>query len=188
MSFFLPLPLIPAEIDVITPRRDTASKEMERRIVAQLLSSLDDLQEQLPVGAPPVVVLGATNRPDAIDPALRRAGRFDREFALNVPGLAAREQILRVLCQPLRLEEDLDFAVLARSTPGYVGADLKALVTEAGLSAMTRAFGVLQANGVQQPMEIDDGVDGPLRGSRFTAEQLVHVKVTMEDFTLATKR
>lgn len=133
-----------AEIDVITPKRETAQREMERRIVAQLLTSMDDLQMSLPVGSPPVLILGATNRADAIDPAIRRAGRFDREFALNVPGLAAREQILRVLCAPLRLDDDVDYLALARNTPGYVGADLKSLVSEAGLLAMSRAFHVLE--------------------------------------------
>ena len=111
--------------------------------MAQLLTSMDDLARQLPPGSPPVLVLGATNRPDSIDPAVRRAGRFDREFGLNVPSMAAREEILRVLCEPMRLADDTDFQRLARHTPGFVGADLKALVSEAGLNAISRAFHAL---------------------------------------------
>lgn len=144
LFFSSPLFTLPSpEIDVVTPKRETAQREMERRIVAQLLTSMDDLARQLPPGSPPVLVLGATNRPDSIDPAVRRAGRFDREFGLNVPSMAAREEILRVLCEPMRLADDTDFQRLARHTPGFVGADLKALVSEAGLNAISRAFHAL---------------------------------------------
>ncbi|XP_069744059.1 LOW QUALITY PROTEIN: nuclear valosin-containing protein-like [Narcine bancroftii] len=120
------------EIDAISPRRDAASKDMERRIVAQLLTCLDDLTSTQ------VLVIGATNRPDALDPALRRAGRFDREICLGIPSQEARERILRTLCRNLRLPDSFDFQELARLTPGYVGADLLALCREAAMSAVNR--------------------------------------------------
>lgn len=124
------------EIDAICPKREVASKDMERRIVAQLLACLDDLNT-LAVSKP-VVVIGATNRPDSLDPALRRAGRFDREICLGIPSQDARQQILRTLCRKLRLPETFDFEELARLTPGYVGADLMALCRQAAMSAVTR--------------------------------------------------
>uniref|UniRef100_UPI0035902F5C nuclear valosin-containing protein-like isoform X2 n=1 Tax=Myxine glutinosa TaxID=7769 RepID=UPI0035902F5C len=126
------------EIDVVTPRRDGASKEMERRIVAQILSCMDGLVS-LPVSSP-VMVLGATNRPDVIDPALRRAGRFDREICLGIPDEGARERILSVLCRTVRLPDDICFKTLAQLTPGYVGADLQAFCREAAMCAVERAL------------------------------------------------
>ncbi|GAC96949.1 hypothetical protein PHSY_004533 [Pseudozyma hubeiensis SY62] len=127
------------EIDAITPKRETAQREMERRIVAQLLTSLDDLSWEKTDGKP-VMIIGATNRPDSLDPALRRAGRFDHEIAMGVPDEDGREQILRVLAQKLRLSGDFDFRALAKSTPGYVGADLTALTSAAGIIAVKRIF------------------------------------------------
>merc|ERR1719510_762588 len=126
------------EVDCISTKRETAAREMERRIVSQLVSCLDDLS-----GSPgcEVVVIGATNRPDSLDPALRRAGRFDREIGLGIPDLAAREKILAVLCREMRLEPGTDLARLALLTPGYVGADLTSLTREAGLAAVSRVFG-----------------------------------------------
>ncbi|KAI4813216.1 hypothetical protein KUCAC02_024559, partial [Chaenocephalus aceratus] len=126
------------EIDAITPRREVASKDMERRIVAQLLTCMDDLNS-LTVTAQ-VMVIGATNRPDSLDPALRRAGRFDREICLGIPDEAARLRILKTLCRKLKLPEDFDFKQLARITPGYVGADLMALCREAAMSAVHRVL------------------------------------------------
>ncbi|CAO1625697.1 unnamed protein product [Parajaminaea phylloscopi] len=138
------------EIDAITPKRESAGREMERRIVAQLLTCLDDLSWDKTDGKP-VMVIGATNRPDAIDPALRRAGRFDHEIALGVPDEAGREQILRVLAKKLRLSGDFDFKALARATPGYVGADLTALTGAAGILAVKRIFNELgQAEALQK--------------------------------------
>ncbi|SJX61383.1 related to RIX7-AAA-type ATPase required for biogenesis and nuclear export of 60S ribosomal subunits [Sporisorium reilianum f. sp. reilianum] len=127
------------EIDAITPKRETAQREMERRIVAQLLTSLDDLSWEKTDGKP-VMIIGATNRPDSLDPALRRAGRFDHEIAMGVPDEDGREQILRVLAQKLRLSGDFDFRALAKATPGYVGADLTALTSAAGIIAVKRIF------------------------------------------------
>ncbi|XP_068573592.1 nuclear valosin-containing protein-like isoform X2 [Cebidichthys violaceus] len=126
------------EIDSITPKREVASKDMERRIVAQLLTCMDDLNS-LTVTAQ-VMVIGATNRPDSLDPALRRAGRFDREICLGIPDEAARLRILKTLCRKLKLLEDFDYQQLARLTPGYVGADLMALCREAAMSAVSRVL------------------------------------------------
>lgn len=126
------------EIDAITPKREVASKDMERRIVAQLLTCMDDLNS-LAVTAQ-VLVIGATNRPDSLDPALRRAGRFDREICLGIPDEEARLRILKTLCRKLKLPDDFDYRQLARLSPGYVGADLMALCREAAMSAVNRVL------------------------------------------------
>lgn len=129
------------EIDAITQRRDSVTQRgMEGRIVGQLLACLDDLNaRENGDSRGRIVVIGATNRPDSLDPALRRAGRFEREIALGIPDEAAREQILRVLASGLNLG-DFDFRALARLCPGYVGADLKALCREAAICAVNRVF------------------------------------------------
>ncbi|XP_072406717.1 nuclear valosin-containing protein-like isoform X2 [Chiloscyllium punctatum] len=126
------------EIDAISPKREVASKDMERRIVAQLLTCMDDLNNL--ASTTQVLVIGATNRPDSLDPALRRAGRFDREICLGIPSEGAREQILRTLCRKLKLPELFDFHQLARLTPGYVGADLMALCREAAMHTVNRVL------------------------------------------------
>lgn len=126
------------EVDVISANRNNAQKDLERRIVSQLLSSLDGLT-QVPNGNQ-VVVIGATNRADTLDPALRRVGRFDQEICLGIPDRLAREQILKIVCKKLRLEEPFNFDDLAVLTPGYVGADLLALAMRAATIAVKRAF------------------------------------------------
>ncbi|KAM6922678.1 nuclear valosin-containing protein-like isoform 2-T4 [Lycodopsis pacificus] len=136
------------EIDSITPKREVASKDMERRIVAQLLTCMDDLNS--PTVTAQVMVIGATNRPDSLDPALRRAGRFDREICLGIPDEAARLRILKTLCRKLKLREDFDYQQLARLTPGYVGADLMALCREAAMSAVSRVL--LEMRGQSQSL------------------------------------
>ncbi|VDH97182.1 ribosome biogenesis ATPase [Mytilus galloprovincialis] len=138
------------EIDAITPKRETASKDMERRIVAQLLSCMDDLSSKTDLH---VLVIGATNRPDSLDPALRRAGRFDKEICLGIPDESSRERILRVLCRNLKLAENFDYKFLARNTPGYVGADLTSLTREAAMVAVNRVFSDLQKSLVTNPIE-----------------------------------
>ena len=147
------------EVDAITPKRDSAGREMERRIVAQLLTSLDEIQKSN------VVVLAATNRPDALDPALRRAGRFDREIAMGIPDEAARAKILEKMVQGMRLAESLDLKFLAKKTAGFVGADLSALTKEAALGAVQRAFKDLSASralsGAEAP---DSGIAGTTTG------------------------
>ena len=114
------------EIDAITGKRDNTSRSMERRIVAQLQTCMDSLNSQ-ELREKPVMIIGATNRPDALDNALRRAGRFDREISLGIPDEAAREAILRLLTKQMKVGEDVDYSILAAKTPGYVGADLSAL-------------------------------------------------------------
>lgn len=84
------------------------------------------------------MVIGATNRPDSIDPALRRAGRFDREVCLGIPDVQARKQILKVLTSKLKLGEGFDYETIAKYTPGFVGADLMALTSEAAMVAVNR--------------------------------------------------
>ncbi|CAG8553930.1 18515_t:CDS:10 [Dentiscutata erythropus] len=127
------------EIDAITPKRETAQREMERRIVAQLLTCMDDLSWDK-TDNKPILIIGATNRPDSLDPALRRAGRFDREISIGVPDEQSREKILRVIASKLKLSGDFDYKALAKSTPGYVGADLNALTAAAGVIAVKRIF------------------------------------------------
>nr|XP_044997297.1 nuclear valosin-containing protein-like [Jaculus jaculus] len=134
------------EIDAITPKREVASKDMERRIVAQLLTCMDDLNNVAATAR--VLIIGATNRPDSLDPALRRAGRFDREICLGIPDETCRERILQTLCRKLRLPETFNFAHLAHLTPGFVGADLMALCREAAMCAVNRVLMKLQE---QQP-------------------------------------
>ncbi|KAI3848441.1 hypothetical protein MKX03_007779 [Papaver bracteatum] len=140
------------EIDAIASKRENLQREMEKRIVTQLLTCMDESYEVLgktdadsgstTSGKKPgyVLVIGATNRPDAVDPALRRPGRFDREFALGVPDEKARAEILSLLSRNLRLEMgcNFDLAKIAKATPGFVGADLSALVNKAGNLAMKR--------------------------------------------------
>ncbi|KAJ1913752.1 Ribosome biogenesis ATPase rix7 [Mycoemilia scoparia] len=137
------------EIDAITPKRETAQREMERRIVAQMLTCIDDLSWEKNDNKP-VMMIGATNRPDSLDPALRRAGRFDREISLGVPDDVGREKILRILCKKLRLSGGFDYQALAKSTPGYVGADLNALTTAAGMIAVKRIFQEMKSRGAEK--------------------------------------
>lgn len=118
------------EIDAITPKRESAQREMERRIVSQLLTCMDDIAPGKNDGKP-VMVLAATNRPDSLDTALRRAGRFDVEIELGVPNLEARKSILRKLTAKMPLADGVDFDRLGRATAGFVGADLSSLATEA---------------------------------------------------------
>ncbi|XP_032145263.1 nuclear valosin-containing protein-like isoform X1 [Sapajus apella] len=141
------------EIDAITPKREVASKDMERRIVAQLLTCMDDLNNVAATAQ--VLVIGATNRPDSLDPALRRAGRFDREICLGIPDEASRERILQTLCRKLRLPQAFDFCNLAHLTPGFVGADLMALCREAAMCAVNRVLMKLQEQQKKDP-EMED--------------------------------
>jgi len=131
------------EIDAIAPKRSGDGKGMEKRMVAQLLTCLDMLAPQYNRAQAPVLVLGATNRPDSLDPALRRAGRFDKEILLGVPDEAARIQILTTMTKHMKIEETdgtFDIPRLARLTPGYVGADVRSLTKEAAVIAINRIF------------------------------------------------
>ena len=120
------------EIDSIAPNRDSVSGEVERRVVAQLLTLMDGLGDR---GS--VIVIGATNREDSIDPALRRPGRFDREIEIGVPGRKGRADILNVHTRDMPLTEDVDIDVLAGLTQGFVGADLAALCREAAMRCLS---------------------------------------------------
>ena len=120
------------EIDSIAPNRDEVSGEVERRVVAQLLTLMDGLGDR-----GNVIVIGATNREDAVDPALRRPGRFDREIEIGVPGRRARADILEVHLRDMPLTEDVDIDELASMTQGFVGADLAALCREAAMNCLS---------------------------------------------------
>ncbi|KAI8909635.1 P-loop containing nucleoside triphosphate hydrolase protein [Gorgonomyces haynaldii] len=178
------------EIDAITPKRETAQREMERRIVAQLLTCMDDASFEKNNNKP-IIIIGATNRPDSIDPALRRAGRFDREIALGVPDELGREGILKKLCSKLNLDHSVNTKELARLTPGYVGADLNALISEAGMIAVKRIFGTIAER--DMPMDQDGVTTNPIahflatNANPLTEEELQELSVTMDDFVEATK-
>jgi ribosome biogenesis ATPase len=135
---FAPCVLFVDEIDAISSNRQTAQKDMERRIVAQLLSSIDNLSKMK--FGDQVLVIGATNRADSLDPALRRVGRFDHEISLGIPDRPARAQILEIISKNLKLKRPFDFDELAALTPGYVGADLLALAMRAASTAIKRAI------------------------------------------------
>ncbi len=154
------------EIDAITPKRENAQREMERRIVAQLLTCMDELTKI----EGQVLVIGATNRPDALDPALRRAGRFDRELKLCIPDEEGRKRMLHVLSNGLKLDGQLDLSWLARNTPGYVGADLRALCQEAATSAVKRIFS--SSTDLDTPNSLSD-------------EQLQSFAIGLQDFQVA---
>jgi len=145
------------EIDVIAPKRDTAQSQMEKRIVAQILISMDSLAMEANDGKP-VIVLAATNRPDSLDPALRRGGRFDTEINMGVPNEAMREQILRAQTRETNVVEGVDFTRLAKMTAGFVGADLKDLVSKAGTWSMDQYREALEREAAASEgvdMEID---------------------------------
>ncbi|KIW67308.1 hypothetical protein PV04_06572 [Phialophora macrospora] len=142
------------EIDAITPKRESAQREMEKRIVAQLLICMDDLALEKTDGKP-VIVLAATNRPDSLDPALRRGGRFDKEINMSVPSEPVREQILRAQTRGMSLAADIDFPLLAKRTPGFVGADLNDLVSTASATAVRRYLNQLKANSEKYTMDVD---------------------------------
>lgn len=119
------------ELDSIAPKRDKVSGEVEKRIVSQLLTLMDGLKSR-----GQVVIIAATNRPDALDPALRRFGRFDREIDIGVPDEVGRLEILRIHTKNMKLDEDADLLAIAKDTHGYVGADLAQLCTEAALQCI----------------------------------------------------
>jgi len=119
------------EIDAIAPKREEATNEVERRMVSQLLTLMDGISKR-----GQVIVLAATNRPEAIDPALRRPGRFDREIEIGVPDRNARKEILQIHTRNMPLAKDVDLDELANITHGYTGADLSALVREAAMATL----------------------------------------------------
>jgi transitional endoplasmic reticulum ATPase len=123
------------EIDAIAPKRDEVSGEVERRIVSQILTLMDGLKSR-----GKVIVLAATNRPNSIDPALRRPGRFDREIEIGVPDKKGREQILQIHTRGMPMDKTVKLKKIADLTYGYVGADLSAVSKEAAMHALRRAM------------------------------------------------
>ncbi len=138
------------EIDAVAPKRAEVAGEVEKRVVAQLLSLMDGF-----VSRGQVVVIGATNIPEVLDPALRRPGRFDREIEIGVPNAQARLQILKIHTRAMPLGPDVDLTEVADHSHGFVGADLEALCQEVGMTALRRflATGALDADGNVQPDE-----------------------------------
>ncbi|HEY7081076.1 MAG TPA: CDC48 family AAA ATPase [Nitrososphaeraceae archaeon] len=148
------------EIDSIAPKREEVSGEVERRVVAQLLSLMDGMSSR-----GKVVVIGATNRINAIDPALRRPGRFDREIEIGVPDREGRLEILQIHTRGMPLEKNIDLGIIANMSHGFVGADLQAVAKEAGIRALRRVL-----------PEID------LSTENIPSEILKKIIVTMDDF------
>jgi len=153
------------EVDSIAPKRDEVQGEVERRVVAQLLALMDGLETR-----GKVIVIAATNRPNAIDPALRRPGRFDREIEIGIPDEKGRLEILQIHTRGMPLTQDVDLKEIAKRTHGYVGADLASLVKEAAMRALRRVL-----------PDIDFEMD------QIPAEVLHRLEVTHEDFMTALK-
>jgi len=153
------------EIDAIAPHRGEVVGEVEKRVVAQLLALMDGLKSR-----GQVIVIGATNRPEAIDPALRRPGRFDREIAIGMPDKKARKEILMVHTRNVPLDSNVNLDELAQITHGFTGADIAALVREAGMHALRRFV---------PKIDLSKGIIPP--------EILQNLKVTKEDFEAALK-
>ncbi|XP_027126513.1 cell division cycle protein 48 homolog [Coffea arabica] len=151
------------EIDSIAPKREKTHGEVERRIVSQLLALMDGLKSRSHV-----IVMGATNRPNSIDPALRRFGRFDREIDIGVPDKVGRLEVLRIHTKKMKLSEDVDLERVAKDTHGYVGADLAALCTEAALQC------------IREKMDVID-----LEDETIDAELLNSMSVTNDHFQTA---
>ena len=141
------------ELDSIAPRREEVTGEVERRVVAQLLTMMDGLEER-----GQVVVIGATNRVDAIDAALRRPGRFDREIEIGVPSEMDRIEILKIHTRGMPLAEDVSLDALAQQTHGFVGADLAALAREAAIRALRRYLPALDLDAEEVPAEVLDSL------------------------------
>ncbi|OLE86575.1 CDC48 family AAA ATPase [Candidatus Bathyarchaeota archaeon] len=137
------------EIDSIAPKREEVTGEVEKRVVSQLLSVMDGLQSR-----GKVVVIGATNRINSIDPALRRPGRFDREIEIGVPDRDGRLEILQIHTRGMPLAEDVDLKRLADVTHGFVGADLEALAKEAAIRALRRILPEINLEAENIPVEV----------------------------------
>lgn len=141
------------EIDSIAPKRDKANGEVERRIVSQLLTLMDGLKSRASV-----IVIGATNRPNTIDPALRRFGRFDREIDIGIPDMTGRLEMLRIHTKNMKLDSDVELEALAQETHGYVGADMAALCTEAALNCIREKMELIDIDEDSIPAEVLDAM------------------------------
>ena len=153
------------ELDSIAPKRDEVTGEVERRVVSQMLSMMDGLEAR-----GKVIVIGATNRPNALDTALRRPGRFDREIEIKVPSKKGRLNILQIHTRHMPLTENVDLEALASATHGFVGADLEYLCKEAAMKTLRRVL-----------------PDMKLTDDKLQAEFLNSLQVTMADFNKALK-
>jgi transitional endoplasmic reticulum ATPase len=160
------------EIDSIAPKRDEVTGETERRVVAQLLAVMDGLE-----GRGKVIVIGATNRPNALDPALRRPGRFDREIEIGIPGREGRLEILYIHTRGMPLADDVDLERLAGMTHGYVGADLAALVREGAMRALREVLPSIDLEEETIPAEV-------LSSLHVTFENLMDAYREMQPSTL----
>lgn len=136
------------EIDSIAPKREEVSGDVEKRVVSQLLTLMDGLASR-----GKVVVIGATNRPDALDPALRRPGRFDREIEIGIPDKTGRSDILQIHTRGMPLTEDVDLESLSKVTHGFVGADLEAVCKEAAIRAVRRILPEINMEQSKIPIE-----------------------------------
>ncbi|AMD31064.1 CDC48 family AAA ATPase [Acidilobus sp. 7A] len=148
------------EIDSIAPKREEVTGEVEKRVVAQLLTLMDGIQER-----GKVIVIGATNRPDDVDPALRRPGRFDREIEIRPPDKQGRLEILQVHTRSMPLDSDVNLAEIADLTKGYTGADLAALAKEAAMAAVREFMNTGKVD-LSKPGEIKKEVLETLKVSR----------------------
>ena len=155
------------EIDAIAPKREDmgGEKQVEKRVVAQLLSLMDGLESR-----GKVIVIGATNIPNSIDPALRRPGRFDREISISIPDKKGRLEILHIHTRGIPLAMDVDMEKLAEITHGFVGADLEALAREAAMTALRKILPQIDFEMAEIPYEL-----------------LISLEVTMDNFTDAMK-
>ena len=154
------------EIDAIAPKREEVSGEVERRVVSQILTLMDGLKSR-----GKVIVIAATNRPNALDPALRRPGRFDREVEIGVPDEKGRKEVLQIHTRNMPLTEDVDLGALAKVTYGFVGADLEALCKEAAMAALRRNLPAISWKKLKElPKEVMD-----------------KLRVTKDDFQSALK-
>ncbi len=153
------------EIDSIAPKREEVTGEVERRVVSQMLSLMDGLEAR-----GKVIVIAATNRPNAIDPALRRPGRFDREIEIKVPNKKGRFEILQIHTRHMPLTEEVDLERLSSVSHGFVGADLEGLCKEAAMKTLRRVLPELK-----------------FEEEKITPEFLNRLQVTAEDFDLAFK-
>ena len=142
------------EIDSIAPKRDEVSGDVEKRIVSQLLTIMDGLE-----GRGKLVVIGATNRPNALDPALRRPGRFDREIEIGLPDRKGRHQVLMIHTRGMPLTEEVNLETISNRTHGFVGADLEALAKEAAMGALRRVLPEINLDEESVPAEILDKIN-----------------------------
>ena len=160
------------EIDSIAPKRDEVTGETERRVVAQLLAIMDGLE-----GRGKVIVIAATNRPNALDPALRRPGRFDREIEIGIPNRDGRFEILQIHSRGMPLADDVDLPQLAGMTHGYVGADLASLAREGAMRALREVLPTIDLEEESIPAEV-------LNSLRVTMDNMMDAYREMQPSTL----